>query len=157
MNLARWPEDAAGISKDGAPVGVATLTAPVPAAVRYDDNVHNHQQRLVNDSPLQVVTGRQVPQHARHQLLHVVVRRLAEEANEGVGAAGRLDGPLIFIVLSAVRKIPAQQKQITGWEPSEFYIKNKQSWASDNTAATTWSCLQAKNSWLLHYVYIRFS
>ena len=90
-------------------MGVAALAAAVPPAVRYDNNVHNHQQRLVNDRPLEVVTGGQVPEDAGDEFFDVVVRRLAEEADKGVGAAGRLDGPLILVVLPAVRQVPGVQ------------------------------------------------
>ncbi len=75
------PEDAAGISEDGAPVGVAATAAlsavAIPTAVRNDDNIDDHEQGLVNDRPLEIVTGGQVPEDAGHQFLDVVVRRLA--------------------------------------------------------------------------------
>jgi hypothetical protein len=103
------PKNTAGVSEHGAPVRVPAAlaaAAPLPAAVRYNDNVHNHQQRLVNDRPLEIVTGGQVPEDARHQLLDVVVGGFAEQADEGVGAARRLDRPLVLVILPAVGEIP---------------------------------------------------
>jgi hypothetical protein len=102
-------ENAAGISEDGAPMGVAAaaLTAvTIPTAVRNDYNIDDHKQGLVNDCPLEIVTGGQVPQDAGHQLLDVVVRRLAQQADEGVRPARRLDRPLILVILPPVGQVP---------------------------------------------------
>jgi hypothetical protein len=106
------PENTAGISKDSAPVGVAALPTPIPTAVRYNDNVHNHQQRLVNDRPLEIVTRGQVPEHAGHQLLDVVVGGFAEEADKGVGAARRLNRPLVLVILPTVGQVPENLKNL---------------------------------------------
>ena len=63
-------------------MGVAATAAlsavAIPTAVRNDDNIDDHKQGLVNDRPLEIVTGGQVPEDAGHQLLDVVVRRLAQ-------------------------------------------------------------------------------
>jgi hypothetical protein len=106
------PEDAAGISEDGAPMGVAA-TAPlsavtIPAAMRNDDNIDDHEQGLVNDRPLEIVTGGQVPEDAGHQFLDVIVRRLAQQADEGVCPPRRLDRPLVLVILPPVGQVPNQ-------------------------------------------------
>jgi hypothetical protein len=92
-------------------VGVATaLSVTIPTAVRNDDNIDDHEQRLVNDRPLEIVTGGQVPEDAGHQFLNVIVRRLAQQADEGVSAARRLDRSLVLVILAAVGQVP----EITG-------------------------------------------
>lgn len=90
-------------------MGVPALASAIPAAMRNDYNIHDHQQRLVNDRPLQIVTRGQIPQHAGHQLLHVVVCGLAQQADQRIRAAGRLDGPLVLVVLAAVGQVPKRR------------------------------------------------
>ena len=72
------PEYTARVPEDRGPVCVCALVPPLPPAVRQDDGRHDHYQRLVDNRPLEVVAGGQVPEDPGDQLLHLIVPGLPQ-------------------------------------------------------------------------------
>ena len=79
---------------------ICALRSPPPTTVRDNYRCINHNKSLVDDHPLEIVAGGEVPENPGDELLHLVVPGLTEETDQGIRSPSILDCSTQTIIIN---------------------------------------------------------